>query len=428
MIKSEKNVLFISRDWPNPKMTAAGWRMVQLINHFRTAHVGVHFATTYPISEEDDFEKISGITPLQIYLNDDRFDLQIKSINPDYVVFDRFITEEQYGWRVRSSCPEAMTILDTEDCHFLRSARAGYIKEHPQAFDASGCPVETLFTEQSMRELASIWRCDLSLIISQYEFELLSGTFSVPKGLLYYLPLAIAFDPVNENPSDSKKDLPWSDRSDFLWVGNRKHDPNDDSLKYLLNVIWPSIQHKIPKAALHLVGPNGTEGQRQLIAKSKSVVDLGWVDDLTELMSQYRINLAPLRFGAGLKGKIMQSLSYGLPTVSSNIGAEGLFLGAIESLSPAQNSEDFVEKATRLYADEHLWREAQIQGVTCMRQHFSLSEAFAHLQSCLLAIKNDLKAHRQRYFMGQILQHQSLNAVKYMGRWLTLKNTQINPK
>jgi glycosyltransferase involved in cell wall biosynthesis len=435
MNELEKTVLFISRTWPQPKETAAGWRMTQLINHFLNHQNKVFFAcaelNSLAQSEsflKDDSFNFSGVNAVQIALNDDGFNAQISDIKPDYVVFDRFITEEQYGWRVRECCPKAVTILDTEDCHFLRLARANYIKHHPQAFDASACAHEALYTPHSMRELASIWRCDLTLIISQFEYQLLRETFFVPGGLLHYLPLAVDDSGVQANASEKIVERPWSDRTNFLWVGNRKHDPNNDSLIYLLQVLWPLIQNKIPNAALHIVGPYGSEGQRQLILKSKAVVDLGWVENLPELMINYRVNLAPVRFGAGLKGKIMQPLGLGLPTVCSIIGAEGLMLDKSPSLAPVENSKEFINKAIRLYTDEEYWLEASEQGIQCIKQHFALCEVFSNLNEVLDNIKSELITHRKRHFMGQILQHQSLNATKYMGRWLTLKNQPINPE
>jgi len=90
-------------------------------------------------------------------------------------------------------------------------------------------------------------------------------------------------------------------------------------------------------------------------------------------------------------------------------------------LAPAQNADEFINKAIKLYTDEQYWQQAKIQGIECMKQHFSLGPSIARFNKDLLAIKNDLKAHRKRHFLGQILQHQSLNASKYMGRWLTLK-------
>jgi hypothetical protein len=113
MTEPEKTVLFIGRNWPNPKRTAAGWRMMQLVNHFDNENFGIHFATTDSLNNAQVFEKMAQVKTWQIALNDDGFDAQIKTIAPDYVVFDRFMTEEQYGWRVRDCCPEAITILDT---------------------------------------------------------------------------------------------------------------------------------------------------------------------------------------------------------------------------------------------------------------------------------------------------------------------------
>ena len=145
-------------------------------------------------------------------------------------------------------------------------------------------------------------------------------------------------------------------------------------------------------------------------------------------MMDYRVNLAPIRFGAGLKGKIMQPLALGLPTVSSAIGAEGLFIETIPELAPAKNADEFIVKSIRLYTDRQYWQQAKTQGVQCMKQHFSLTDTFTGFQENLRAIKNDLDTHRKRHFMGQILQHQSLNVTKYMGRWLTLKNQSISPE
>ena len=109
-LSSQNTVLFIGRNWPNPRMTAAGWRMMQLVNHFDNENFGIHFATTDSLNNAKVFEKMAQVKTWQIALNDDGFDAQIKTIAPDYVVFDRFMTEEQYGWRVRECCPEAITI------------------------------------------------------------------------------------------------------------------------------------------------------------------------------------------------------------------------------------------------------------------------------------------------------------------------------
>src|SRR5690606_37474589 len=113
------------------------------------------------------------ISVKNIQLNDASFDEFIKELNPEIVLFDRYISEEQFGWRVSENCPDVLKILDTEDLHFLRKAREEAVKKEIPVYEAN------LFSETAKRELASILRCDLSLIISEYEMELLQNTFHI---------------------------------------------------------------------------------------------------------------------------------------------------------------------------------------------------------------------------------------------------------
>src|SRR5690606_26132421 len=118
-----QRVLFIGLVWPEPSSSAAGWRILQLLQVFAQAGYAVTFASaasksaySYPLEEEN-------VNTQQIVLNDSSFNDFIGILQPDVIVFDRFISEEQFGWRVREQCPDALSILDTEDLHFLRSAR-----------------------------------------------------------------------------------------------------------------------------------------------------------------------------------------------------------------------------------------------------------------------------------------------------------------
>src|SRR5699024_7195355 len=106
--------------------------------------------------------------------------------------FDRFITEEQFGWRVAEQCPQTLRILDTEDLHCLRRARKKAINE-----ERSFAPEDLLNEETAKREIASIFRCDLSLVISEYELKLLQDLFKIDKTLLHYLPFML--DPIGKD-------------------------------------------------------------------------------------------------------------------------------------------------------------------------------------------------------------------------------------
>ena len=134
----------------------------------------ITFATTCKKSDNAfDLESI-GVNVVEIELNHSSFDVFIKSLNPAIVLFDRFMTEEQFGWRVAEHCPDALRILDTEDLHFLRERRA---KKHSTQIKTT----EGFFlqTETAKREIASIYRSDLSLVISEAEHQILTETFKI---------------------------------------------------------------------------------------------------------------------------------------------------------------------------------------------------------------------------------------------------------
>ncbi|HBY69305.1 MAG TPA: glycosyltransferase, partial [Flavobacteriaceae bacterium] len=208
--------------------------MLQLIQVFLEDNYSITFASTASSGDKSADLQNLGISSETIQLNNSSFDDFLRKENPTIVLFDRFITEEQFGWRVSEVCPEALKILDTEDLHFLRKAREIAVKQNT--------PVEkaNLFTETAKRELASIWRCDLSLIISEAEMKLLQNTFSIPENILFYLPFLLS--PISE---EQKQYLPtFKERQHFITIGNLLHAPNVDSVKVLKKDIWPQIKAK----------------------------------------------------------------------------------------------------------------------------------------------------------------------------------------
>ena len=168
-----KHVLIIGFVWPEPKSSAAGSRMMQLIEVFQSFNYKITFASTCAKQDKAFDLNLLDIQQVSIELNNASFDEFLKELNPDIVVFDRFMVEEQFGWRVTEHCPDALKILDTEDLHCLRKGRETALKDKA-LFDKT-----YLFNEVSIREIASIYRCDLSLIISEEEIEILKNQFKV---------------------------------------------------------------------------------------------------------------------------------------------------------------------------------------------------------------------------------------------------------
>ena len=175
-------LIIIGLNHPEPDTTAAGNRMMQLIDLFSSHDYQITFLCAQPPSERSFDLTSIGIKTKLIQLNHSSFDKLIKELNPDVVLFDRFITEEQYGWRVAEQCPNSLRILDTEDLHFLRKAREEAV------IKGNDLDRMDLYSESAIREIASIYRCDLSLIISEIEMELLTNDFNIISELLYYFP------------------------------------------------------------------------------------------------------------------------------------------------------------------------------------------------------------------------------------------------
>ena len=224
-------MLIIGFVWPEPQSSAAGSRMMQIIEIFKSKNYQITFATACTKSDNAFDLKQIEVQTKTLLLNDSSFDTFIKKLNPDVVLFDRFMIEEQFGWRVAEQCPNALRILDTEDLHCLRRGRQQALKDHA-VFDTS-----YLYNDTAKREIASIFRCDLSIIISEVEIKILKEQFHVSHDLLIYLPFLL-----NSITLKSQRDLPnFKNRKHFITVGNFLHQPNIDGLLLLKQNIWPLI-------------------------------------------------------------------------------------------------------------------------------------------------------------------------------------------
>ena len=327
-----KKLLIIGYVWPEPKSSAAGSRMLELVELFLSQDWKIVFASAAALSEHRANLLSLGVQENPIELNNSSFNEFIAELKPDAVLFDRFFTEEQFGWRVAQVCPNALRLLDTEDLHSLRHARHQLLKQSQkstenetarQSVDPVLAGVAELYErmandDMAQREIAAIFRCDLSLMISQFEIELLTHFFSVPKQLLDYSPF-LKVQRVEQHV------LPcFSERQHFISIGNFRHEPNWDAVLYLKHAIWPLIRAQLPQAELHIYGAYPPPKVTQLHNPKQGFCVKGWADDALIVMQQARVCLAPLRFGAGIKGKLMDAMRCGTPSITTNIGAESM--------------------------------------------------------------------------------------------------------
>jgi len=180
-----KTILIVGYVWPEPNSSAAGAHMMSLLRLFKRQGWRVVFSTPAQKTEHMVDLTTESIEVAEIQLNDSSFDDFVKNISPDYVIFDRFMMEEQFAWRVEQVCPDAVRIIDTEDLQCLRGARE---QAHKQQREMT---TTDLVGDLAKREVASIFRSDLSLIISDFEMALLKDSFNVDKSLLHHLPFML---------------------------------------------------------------------------------------------------------------------------------------------------------------------------------------------------------------------------------------------
>ncbi|MFK5983689.1 MAG: glycosyltransferase family 4 protein [Flavobacteriaceae bacterium] len=403
-------LLIIGHTFPEPTTTAAGSRMMQLISLFQEQGYAITFASTSSESDKSKDLSIVGVQTESIELNNPSFDEFISETNPSIVLFDRFITEEQFGWRVTENCPNALRILDTEDLHFLRKARQEAIKT------ANSLEKINLFSETAKRELASIYRCDLTLIISEYEMELLQNTFNIDASILQYLPFLVEETTVvNEIKS-------FEDRNHFITIGNLLHQPNVDSVLFLKKEIWPKIRKQLPKAVLHIYGAYAPQQILELHSKKDGFLIKGWAENVSVVMSNAKICLAPLRFGAGLKGKLLDAMIYGTPSVTTSIGAEGMTGELPFSGIVSDEIEAIVNASVELYSNKSKWLQAQQNGKEILNKRFRRELFSEEFKARIQSLQQNVSTHRKNNFIGQILQHQTLQSTKYMSKWIEEKN------
>ncbi|MDH7914193.1 glycosyltransferase [Winogradskyella sp. SYSU M77433] len=425
-----KRLLVIGFVWPEPKSSAAGSRMLQLLEQFQSQGFDITFASTAKKSANTFDLSTLNIATQAIKLNDASFDDFVSQLQPDVVLFDRFMIEEQFGWRVAEQCPDALRILDTEDFHGLRKARELALKQNTEL------TTELLQNDTTKREIASMYRCDLSLIISEAEIEILTTQFKIDIALLCYVPFLL--EPVSKA---AQSQLPlFENRGHFITIGNFLHPPNYDAVLYLKQTIWPLIRKQLSKAELHIYGAYESQKVTQLHNEKEGFLIKGFAEDVNAVMKNAKVCLAPLRFGAGLKGKLVDAMQNGTPCVMSSIAAEGMFsFNACQTepveVSPEDNSnsitngfiedqaETFTQKAVELYTNGNLWKTKQEQGFKILENRFSKTHFTQDFAERIASLQSNIKSHRENNFIGNLLQHQTMQSTKYMSKWIEEKNS-----
>jgi glycosyltransferase involved in cell wall biosynthesis len=423
-------LLIIGFVWPEPTATAMGSRMLELIQLFTNDNWSIVFACAGTRTAQQANLSAWHVTEQAISLNDASFDAFVAELQPTAVLFDRFFTEEQFAWRVEKVCPSALRILDTEDFHSLRQARHTLLKktQHSslnetkrQSCDpvtASAAQLHDCIIKEELilRELAAIYRCDLSLFISDFEYHLLTDYFAVPSALLQYCPF------LNTLPVSTALLPSFAERHDFISIGNFRHEPNWDAVLYLKHAIWPLIRKHLPQAKLLIYGAYAPPKASQLHAPQHGFLVKGRAEDALCVMQQARVCLAPLRFGAGIKGKLMDAMRVGTPSVTTSIGAEAMAGEFPWGGTIADSAQALANAALALYDNATVWQEAQTHGFAILQQHCTRADFGDLLLTRIHQLLTHHESERLHNITGLMLRHHHHKSTHYLSLWIEEKN------
>ena len=262
----------------------------------------------------------------------------------DAVVIFRVNTAFETIDAIRKGAPRAKVIFHNSDLHFLREERA-------QAVDNPNVAERGLSAPATKgRELSVIAGSDVTIVHSHFEKALLAE----------YVPaVPVVVFPWVYEPRGAG--APWSERRDVVFLGGYRHYPNVDAVLHYARDVAPVLDARMHGIRFRAIGSNPTPEMTALA--SDTLVIEGFVDDLQPVLSNARVMLVPLRYGAGLKGKIVTAMAHGLPVVTTSIGAEGMALTHGENVLIADTPQDMAEAVVRLYTDEILWRKLSAAGL-----------------------------------------------------------------
>lgn len=391
-------ILIIGNHLPEPKSSAAGRKMMQWLEMFRQNEDEVVYASVMQPTHfsEEISDWIKRWLPIQ--LNDDSFQQQVKEIHPDIVIYDEFTLEEQFGWRVREVVNNAIHILETQDLHFLRDARR---------------KKKDIHSELAKRELASILRCDLTSIISSLEVNFLKENFPFVSPQIIYFPLC--YPVLKQEFTDN------SLRKDFCFIGNYHHLPNRDAV-LLLRQKWKEIRKELPHVKIFIYGAYPDATILNLHSEKDGFIVRGRAESVAEIFAKHRILLAPLQFGAGLKGKLLEAMQHGILSVTTPVGCEGIGTENYWN-GKVGDVENFVRNAVDCYRlDETSYQNFQQIGVNILQANFDEKHFNQTIYETISTVASRLNEWRNQHFLSEILNHHRQQSVRYLSKWIAAKN------
>lgn len=288
--------------------------------------------------------------------------LRERGADYDLVILVRAHNAARHIGAVRRHCRNAKVVFHTIDLHFLRERRQAEVEGSAMLARAAERTREM--------ELRTMRLADATIVVSSVEEVMLRR--EAPDIRLSHIPLLC---------DAAGRSAGFASRRDILFIGGYEHLPNVDAVLYFAAEIWPLIRTRLPDARFLVLGSNAPAEVLALEGNGISVV--GYVEELAPYFNRCRLSVAPLRFGAGIKGKIATSLGFGVPCIATRIAVEGMGLTSDREILVADTPAEFADAVASLYADEALWSSLSGRGLEFIERNMSLAAGQERLRALL---------------------------------------------
>jgi glycosyltransferase involved in cell wall biosynthesis len=356
-----RRILVIETMTPDPTRDSGSMRLCQIFELLNADGWHVDF-----IADDDDARgrDVTRLAALGVQLHRGRPASWMRDhgASLDAVMLCRLPVADQYLALTRRLAPRARIVFDTVDLHYIREERAATLTLNPSLARQAA--------RSRRRELAMVERADVTLVVSGEERDILANESPHSRVEL-----------VSNIHDVAGRAAPFESRSGLLFVGGFGHPPNEDAVRWFATHVLPKVRERDPSIIFHVVGDIDETTRRSIECEGMTVH--GRVEDLTPLLAGTRISVAPLRFGAGVKGKVNQAMSHGLPVVVTKLAAEGMYLQDGVDALIEDEAAGMVEAIDHAYHDEALWLRLSDAGLENVRCHFSIERAREGLDRAL---------------------------------------------
>jgi len=366
--RGQRQVLILDEEVPQPDRDSASLRQYNLIRMLLDEGVHVVFVPTrreHGGAATEALQALGGEVWYAPYLDGVAPWLRAHGARFDVVMMVRYHVAHECLPLLRSFAPQARTVFDTVDLHYLRERRGAEI--------AGDAGLLRNAERTRARELAVMDQVDVTVLVSAAEREQLR--IDAPGATVELI--SNLHEVAGAGPD-------WAERRDLVFVGGFRHPPNLDAMQWFIGDVFARIRAQLPGIRFHCIGAAVPDSLRELAATQPGVEIHGFVPDVVPYMDGVRIAVAPLRFGAGVKGKVNLSMAHGQPVVATTCGVEGMHLRDGEDVLVADDAEAFAQAVVRLYQNEALWRRLSTAGLQNIVDHFSLDAARATVQRVFL--------------------------------------------